>query len=161
MVRDMIRPIVVLTRLVSSLTLWASDNKRPSYPSFDYDVARKHEIKPHRRNIPFVEAGHGQLRLTLIVSPTGEVVDAKAGGDSDLLKFWPQVEGEVRQWKFTPFEKNGKAVTAEVEEYIELVPPERLPTNHVAAPALRPNSNVTITLERTGCFGSCPSTWLR
>ena len=73
------------------------------------------------------------------------------------LKFWPQLEGEVRQWKFTPFEQNGGAVTADVEEYIDLVPPERLPKTHIAPPILGPNSKVSISLQRTGCFGSCPS----
>ena len=45
---------------------------------------------------------------------------------------------------------------AEVDEYLDLVPPERLPTHHVAAPVLQPNSKITIMLERTGCFGTCP-----
>jgi hypothetical protein len=67
------------------------------------------------------------------------------------------LQNEVRSWKFTPFEKNGKAVTAEIEEYIDLVPPERLPKKHLAAPVVRPTSKVRITLERTGCYGSCPS----
>ena len=35
-------------------------------------------------------------------------------------------------------------------------PPERLPKNHVAAPVVRPSSNIVITLERSGCFGNCP-----
>ena len=154
----MIRAIA-LTCLVSSFCLWASDEKRPPYPSYPYDVARAHEIEPHRRTIPLggVHPGFNQLRLTLTVSPTGDVVDADATGDRETLEFWPQLQGEVRQWKFVPFEENGKAVTAEVEEYIDLVPPERLPKNHVAAPVVRPNSNVAITLKRTGCFGTCPS----
>jgi ankyrin repeat protein len=48
-------------------------------------------------------------------------------------------------------------VAALVEEYLALVPPERLPKIHVAAPPIRPDLKVTITLERTGCYGSCPS----
>jgi ankyrin repeat protein len=155
----MIRTIVALTCLLSNIFLWALNEKQPSYPSYDYDVARAHEIKPHRRTIPLEGVGPGfnQLHLTLTVSPIGDVVDADASGDREMLKFWVQLQGEVRQWKFIPFEKNGKAVTAEVEEYIDLVPPERLPKNHLAAPVLRPNSKVTITLARSGCFGSCPS----
>jgi ankyrin repeat protein len=158
----MVRPIVPLAYLLSSILLWASNEKRPSYPSYPsypYDIARVHEIKPHRRTIPFegTHPGFNQLRLTLTISPTGDVVDANASGDRETLKFWPQLQGEVNQWKFTPFEENGKAITAEIEEYIDLVPPERLPKTHVASPTLRPNSDVTITLERTGCFGSCPS----
>jgi len=150
---------IAVACLLSSLCLWARTEDPPAYPSYDYRVAFAHEIKPHRRTIPLegVRSGFNQLRLTLIVSPTGDVTDAKAGGDSESLKFWPQLQGEVRQWKFIPFEENGKAVTAEVEEYVDLVPPERLPKTHVAAPVLRPDSEVTITLERTGCFGTCPS----
>jgi ankyrin repeat protein len=152
------RIIGTVTCLLCSSFLWAQSEKRPSYPSYDYDVARAHEIKPHRRTIPLEGVQHGehQLHLTLTVSPTGDVVDADPSGDRETLKFWPKLQGEVRQWKFTPFEENGKAVMAEVEEDIDLVPPERFPKIHVAAPVLRPNSNVTITLERTGCYGRCP-----
>jgi ankyrin repeat protein len=152
----MIRTIVAFTCLLSGVFLWASDEKRPS---FDYDAARTHEIKPHRRTIPLqgVRSGFNQLHLTLTVSSTGEVVDADANGDHEALKFWPQLEGEVRQWKFAPFEENGKAVAAQIEEYIDLVPPERPPKNHAVAPVLRPSSKVTITLQRSGCYGTCPS----
>lgn len=155
---EMIRA-VALALLFSNTLLGASDEKRPSYPSYDYDVARAHEIKPHRRRIPMegVRSGFNQLHLVLIVSPTGDVLDAQVGGNGDILKFWPQLKGEVSQWKFTPFEKHGRAVQAEVEEYIDLVPPVRLPENHAAAPILRPDSKVTITLERSGCYGTCPS----
>ena len=157
--RHMNRNIVALTCLLTSLCLWASDEKRPSYPSYNYDVARTHEIKPHRRTIPFesVRPDFNQLHLTLTVSPTGDVLESDATGDPGILKLWPRLQGEVQQWKFTPFEENGKAITAEVEEYIDLVPPERLPKKHVAAPVLRRDSKVAITLERSGCFGSCPS----
>jgi hypothetical protein len=150
---------VALALLLSGTFLGASDENRSSYPSYDYDVARAHEIKPHRRTIPMagVRSGFNQLQLLLIVSPTGDVLDEHAGGNDEILKFWPQLKGEVSQWKFTPFEKHGKAVQAEVEEYIDLVPPERLPANHVAAPILRPDSKVTITLGRGGCYGTCPS----
>lgn len=153
------RAIVALTCLVSSIFFQESGDKRHSNPSFDYEVARGHEIKPHRRTIPLkgIRPGFNQLRLTLIVSPVGDVKSADASGQDEILKFWSQLQDEVRLWKFTPFEKNGKAVTAEVEEYIDLVPPERLPKHHVAAPTVRPNSKVAITLARTGCFGSCPS----
>jgi len=98
-----------------------------------------------------------QLRLTLIVSPTGDVIKAEAHGDPGILKLWPQLQGEVAHWKFTPFQESGKAVTAEVEEYIELVPPERLPIDHVIAPVLHRNSKIVITLERTECYGTCPA----
>ena len=154
------RTIIALTCLVSSIFFFQeSGDKTHSNPSFDYDVARGHEIKPHRRTIPLmgVRPGFNQLRLTLIVSPVGDLESANARGKDEILNFWPQLEDEVSLWKFTPFERDGKAVTAEVEEYIDLVPPERLPERHVAGPTVRPDSKVAITLRRTGCFGSCPS----
>ena len=153
----MIRTVAALC--LWSILLWTSDEKQPPHPSVDYDVARTHEIKPHRRTIPLqgVRAGFNQLHLTLTVSPTGDVIDADASGDTKMLEFWPRLQDEVRQWRFTPFEEGGKAVTAEVEEYIDLVPPEKLPKNHVVPPAIRRHSKVTITLQRSGCFGSCPS----
>jgi hypothetical protein len=128
-------------------------------PSYDYEIAWAHEIKPHRRTVPLqgVTSGFNSLRLTLTVSPKGEVLGAAASGNAETLKFWPQLQDEVRHWKFTPFEENGKAVTAEVEEYLDLVPPERLPEKHVAAPAIGPDSQLTIKLRRMGCFGACPS----
>jgi len=97
--------------------------------AFPYDEARKHEIKPHRRSVPVegVQGGFNQLALTLSISPAGDVTHAEAKGDSDTLKFWHQLEGEVSQWRFTPFEVNGQPVTATIEEYIDLVPPGRLP----------------------------------
>jgi hypothetical protein len=154
---DTIRAIAVFVCLSASVFLPAACQTRPSYPSFDYDSARAHELKPHRRTIPLegVRPGFHQLRLTLMVSPGGEVVHADASGD-EMMEFWPELRGEVNAWKFTPFERGGKAVTAEVEEYIDLVPPERLPARQVAAPVVRSDSKVAITLERTGCFGSCP-----
>jgi ankyrin repeat protein len=154
----MMHIIVTFTFLLSSIFLPAFNDERPAYPSYDYDVARAHEIKPHRQTIPVsgVLSGFNQLRLTLIMSPKGDVVHADAAGDGKILKFWPQLQNEVRLWKFMPFEIDGRAVTAEIEEYLDLVPPERMPKKHVTAPVIRPNSKVRITLERTGCFGSCP-----
>jgi uncharacterized protein DUF6438/ankyrin repeat protein len=148
-----------LLTLACLLKAACSSAAAQNLPEFEYDVARTHELKPHRRTIPLTGVSHGfnQLHLTLTISPAGDVVQAEVAQNDELMKFWLKVKPEVLRWKFTPFEENGKAVTAEVEEYIDLVPPERLPTRHVAAPPIRPNSHITITLARSGCYGSCPS----
>jgi hypothetical protein len=148
---------VALLCLLPGSWLLASEGQKPSYPSFDYQTARDHEIKPHRRTIPVdgVREGPTQLGLKLTISPTGDVTHAEPGNDDDEVKLWSRVEGEVYQWKFTPFEIGGKAVTAEVQEFIELVPPERLPKTHVRPPAITKNSKVAITLERADCDGTC------
>jgi hypothetical protein len=148
---------VALLCLLPGSWLLASEGQKPSYPSFDYVTARDHEIKPHRRTIPVdgMREGSTQLGLTLTISSTGDVMHAEASNDDDGVKFWSRVEGEVYQWKFTPFEIGGKAVTAEVQELIELVPPGRLPKTHVRPPAITKNSKVAITLHRGGCDGTC------
>jgi ankyrin repeat protein len=153
----MLGTLVALTLIHGSLQ--ASDQAHNPYPSISYEVARSHEMKPHRRTIPVagVRPRFNQLRLNLVVSPTGDVMKAEASGSDTELKYWPSLQSEVVQWRFTPFEENDRPVTVEVEEYIDLVAPERLPKTHAAAPTIRPDSKVTITLERTGCMGSCPS----
>ncbi len=154
----MTRAIAIFIYLLT-LSLFGYSDEKSAGPSYDYDVARSHEIKPHRRTIPTigVQPGFNQLRLRLTVSSTGDVLNVEAGGDREALKFWPQLQDEVKGWKFTPFTVNGKAIEAEVEEYLDLVPPERLPANHVASPPLQADSQIEITLRRSGCLGDCPS----
>ncbi|HXE15474.1 MAG TPA: ankyrin repeat domain-containing protein [Bryobacteraceae bacterium] len=156
----MVRPILALVSLLSGCLLWAADDAPARYPSYSYEIARRHEIPPHRNIIRLegVSGGLQQLHLTLIVSPTGEVISASVEDSHPAaMEFWPQLRNEVLQWRFVPFEKDGRAVTAEVEEYINLFPPERLPASHVVPPIIRKDSKIAITLESTYCYGSCPS----
>jgi ankyrin repeat protein len=151
-------PKLLTMGLLAILPCGTQETKPLEHPAFDYQVARMHEIGTHRRSIPIkgAQGGFNQLTIKLVVSATGEVVTAEASGDERTMKFWPEIQGEIEQWRFTPFEKNGKAMVAEVEEYVDLVPEERLPKLHVKAPEVKPDSNVKITLERTGCLGMCP-----
>ena len=136
-----------------------SGQQKQPLPSFDYKEARKHEIEPHRRTLrlPGVPPGVSQFRLTLTVSPFGDVVSVSASAPPETLKYWAEARSEVLDWKFTPFTRGGKPTAAEVEEYFSLLPAERLPARHVAPPAIRPNSEVFITVERSRCFGSRPA----
>jgi len=148
--------VVILATLDKSA---AQDKPGTELPTFDYEVARTHETAPHQRSFRLKRVGSGfnQLRLKLTVSQSGDVLEAEAGGDPESLKFWPQIQSEIRAWKYKPFEINGTSVKAEIEEYVDLVPPERLPTKHSRAPEVRPNSKISIRLDRTGCYGTCPA----
>jgi hypothetical protein len=144
--------------LFSACSLWGQTDAPTALPTFESRAAYAHEIKPHRHTIPTEGVRYEQqLRILLTVSAAGDVLTAQPGSNSDQARFWPKLEAEVKGWKFTPFEKDGKAVEAQVEEYVDLVQPEQLPTRHVPAPALKPNSKVIIELVRTMCFGSCPA----
>jgi len=153
----MLRSVFAATGLICAGLVFGTDEKMPS---FSYEVARAHAIKPHRRNIPqeSIEGGfNNTLSLSLMVSAKGDVTDVQASGAPEVMRFWPELEGEVRRWKFVPFERDGKPVAAKVQEYLELDTPERLPKVHVPAPVLRADSTVIIVLERTRCYGSCPA----
>ena len=130
----MLRSVFAATGLICAGLVFGADEKMPS---FSYEVARAHEIKPHRRNIPHesIECGfNNTLSLSLMVSAKGDVTDVQASGAPEVMRFWPELEGEVRRWKFVPFERDGKPVAAKVQEYLELDTP-----------------------ERTRCYGSCPA----
>ena len=156
-------PAIALCLLIAPAQAPAQKAETPPLPSFTFEVAKAHEAPPlrHRFHLQGVEEGENQLHLTLLVSADGTVVEASAESGTGSMNFWPEVKGQVMQWTFTPFEKDGKPTAAKVEEYVDLVPPERMPKVHVPAPPVRKNSNVVITLTRTGCFGSCPSYTVR
>src|SRR6185312_6736653 len=152
-------PKSALLVFVCLLGAFCSSARTQELPSFDYDVARSHELKPHRRAIPLkgVKEDVYAFHITLTISPSGDVVQAEVTDNGDSIQFWPIAKAEVLQWKFIPFEQNGKAVTAKVEEYLDLVPQERLPKSHVVPPVLRRDSKILITLERTCYMDDCPS----
>jgi ankyrin repeat protein len=152
--------LAVLIALIPGL-VWARNDSPSKYPTYETGVARQHE-KPHRLFIPIdgVETGWNSLSFTLIVSPSGDVLDANPDDDALTLtvsNFWPQVESEIRQWEFTPFEEGGKAITARVKEFVILIPAEQHPKNHANAPVVGSSSKVVITLKRSGGFWGGPT----
>jgi uncharacterized protein DUF6438 len=158
----MLRCPATLACLLSAVILAPSEEKKASLPQIDYHTARIHVIKPHRRIIP-VEGGVGRgdirLHLTLIISPTGDVTSAQATGSNNTMTLWPQLQGEVYQWKFIPFKIDGKPATVEVEEDIYVAPPERLPSTHVTSPPIKPDSKIAIMLERTSSLYGADSAY--
>ena len=156
------RFLSVSALFVATVAFLSNEERMPSLPHFNYQTARTHVIKPHRRMIP-VEGGVGRgdvrLHLTLIISPTGDVTSAQATGSNNTMKLWPQVQGEVYRWKFIPFEKNGRPTSVEVEEDIYGGPPERLPETHVTSPPIKPDSKIAITLERTSSLYGADSAY--
>ncbi len=149
-------PLLLEALLITALL--AAPSQQSTYPTISFNDAWSHEIKPHKRDFPVqgLAGGFHQLGLTLLVNANGEVTDAHAAGQPDELQLWPQIEPQVRQWKFTPFKVDNQPATVQVEEYANLLPPERFPTSHVTPPSLRPGSHVVITLARSRCYGTCP-----
>lgn len=125
----------------------------------DPALARSHELGFHRHLLHAAELKEGfeQIALKLTVSAAGDVERVDASSTDGAMQFWPRLEKEVHDWKFRPFETSGKAVETQVEDYINIVPAERLPKVHVKPPELRADSKFFIKLKRTGCMGTCPA----
>ena len=96
------------------------------------------------------------------VDAQGNVVSAKASREQpSRVKFpdgiFDQAEALVKDLHFTPFERNGHAVPAKFQAYVRLLPPELKPAKHVPFPRVKDWNTLKIKLDRTGCFGTCPS----
>jgi hypothetical protein len=153
-----------LLLIAASLLAVTEPASSPSEPRFPYSVVRAHQIKPQHHDIPVEVTEHtGLLRmaealtLSLTISASGEVIHAEPVESGYALRLWPQIENQVYQWRYIPFDENGRPIVAHITEYVSLVPPEIVPIPHVSAPPLLPASSIAITLSRGGCFGTCPA----
>jgi len=128
--------------------------------------ARQHLIGER----PFLRLAAGQAKGTpfsgiaflVTVDPTGAVTNAKALPASDADAHFPpellaEAESLVRAMHYTPFERGGQAVSATFREYVPLLPPEKLPSQHLPFPKVKNLKSVKFRLQRTGCYGSCPA----
>jgi hypothetical protein len=98
------------------------------------------------------------VHIQLVVAASGEVLRAEA---LDSSRFADQALTIVKALRFRPFVRNGAAVEVQADEYVQILPPEKVPANHVPFPEVDDLSSVEFSLKRTACFGSCPSYELR
>ncbi|HEY1924641.1 MAG TPA: DUF6438 domain-containing protein, partial [Candidatus Acidoferrum sp.] len=95
------------------------------------------------------------VKLDVVVGPDGKVKSATPM--EGVRAAYPGAMAQAMTWKYAPFEKDGSPTTVHIEEYIDVVPPEVLPTVHHSFPKINDPSRVVMTLSRSGCFGFCPS----
>lgn len=129
-----------------------------------YSPSQK-EIEAHKRfDVPVVTRPFGVKRddweLNLLVKIDEQGVPICYHVDQNQFDRKPTIDearkavlAKLHEWRFTPFAVDGKAAAAIVRVTVrEQMAPER----HVALPEA-PISQVAITLERTGCYGMCPT----
>lgn len=120
------------------------------------------EIEEHRQfalpviNYPFGTTRDSEwgLQLTIRVDESGRVVcytpQDMFGRDQPLNQ---ERRAALNKLRYAPFTRDGQAVTAVVSEQIN---EQELPEKHVPLPEV-PIEEVHISLQRTGCFGTCPN----
>jgi len=102
-------------------------------------------------------AGDWDWHLTLMIDPDGHVA-CYANRDKDGKAYRlnaprQKIIQELGNWHYLPFEKDGTPAAAIVSESID---EWRVPEHHTPMPEV-PMEQVHITLERTACFGACPT----
>jgi hypothetical protein len=120
-------------------------------------------------------ASHRRFRIPTIDYPFGTRFDGEWGASLALridergrvvchtVNHWypgkPMRSGlasalaSAKDWQYAPFIRNGKPIAALVDERIV---EQELPERHLPMPAAA-LTDISITLERTACFGTCPA----
>ena len=119
---------------------------------------------------PFLRVGRdlaGRMRFSSIevqvtVDAGGSVIavdsSAMQGSDREIPpETIAAAESLVRLLRFRPFERDGHPVTAKFQEDVFLLPPEVVPVRNLPFPKVTSLKLVKITLQRSGCFGTCPA----
>jgi len=97
----------------------------------------------------------GGIGLHLIIGTDGSVISANA--TEGPKEFYADAVARAQTWKYKPFLRHGRPTVAQIEDRISILPPERLPSTHVPFPKVEDWKSLVITLERTECYGTCPS----
>jgi len=95
-----------------------------------------------------------QVELDILVDKSGAVIAAKpVRGPKE---YFAQAVEEAKTWKYKPFVREGNAVYARVQGWVNILPAEDLPLVHIPFPQLRDLNSLVIALSRSTCFGTCP-----
>jgi hypothetical protein len=103
------------------------------------------------------------VSVTVIVRPDGTVADAWTESTYSMARYVDVLlSGDAttvaRSWTFVPFKHAGVPVYAKLTHVsLRVYPPERRPSNPAPFPDVRDWRSVTIRLERTRCYGTCPA----
>lgn len=139
------------------------EKKSPPMQISDYRKVAQHrlsEAEPLRVTNTRPQDLFGGIQIEIVVDEQGNVVSAKIGAERDgspHKDLYPAALAQAQGWKYKPFEKDGKPVSATLTDFIRILPPEDLPKVHVPFPQIRDVKSLRITLERTSCFGTCPA----
>jgi uncharacterized protein DUF6438 len=162
-------PVVFL--LAGFLYAGAEARCQPPPVKLTTNEAHKNLIDP----VPVIRAAgadpspmFASVQVTLIVDTRGQVrsaepvarqwpapphLEAARALQSSLV---PRAVEIARALKYRPFVQNGIAVEVQYDEYVRILPLEKLPTTHVAFPRVDDLKSVEFWLKRDPCFGSCP-----
>jgi ankyrin repeat protein len=135
----------------------------PAPPPVEIDTgeADAHSLTDHGSVRDAAQSGSlGTIPVRVVVAPDGRVTDARleiyhSTDPRPPRRVIAKAAQEARRWRYRPFIRNGEAIAVTFVETVALYPPEDRPLGHVPMPPF--DATARITLERTPCFGTCPS----
>ncbi len=95
------------------------------------------------------------VEFEVVINQNGRVESAHAIDGPKA--FYEQAEAIEMRRAFEPIRVDGAVVRARFHDGVEVLPPERWADHATPFPADPDLRTLSITLERTRCFGSCPS----
>jgi hypothetical protein len=149
-----------------ALTLPAAAQTQAPVKIDDFVEIRQHELSTNEYAIPTEwrdaprlrqQTYGGQWTVGLIVDEIGAVVSAEIDPRHSAREHWKDVRVAALRLRFTPFERDGRPVRAAFTTFFWAKPADYTGPPDRAFPDVRDLSQVRIRLERTGCYGSCPS----
>jgi ankyrin repeat protein len=93
--------------------------------------------------------GHS-IYVQVVVNEKGNVVSAtpaKRDNERFSQNLYALAQSQAVTWKYAPFERNGKPISAILTQSIEILPMEELPEMHVPFPEVRDWGSLQIKLE--------------
>jgi ankyrin repeat protein len=109
----------------------------------------------HLRDPRHVRNQFVTIELEVIVNENGRVESAHAIAGPDLFR--AQAEAIELRRAFQPIVLKGQIVRARLNDYVSVYPPEEWSQFHTSFPTSFDPAAVTITLQRSHCYGSCPA----
>jgi hypothetical protein len=105
-------------------------------------------VQDLQRRRPFESA-----QVKLIIDVNGHVRSAEIQKSSmhDVLAL-----AVASALQYRPFIEDGITSEVEYDEYVRVLPPEKLPATHVRFPKVDDLKSVQFSLLRSSCFGPCP-----
>lgn len=123
------------------------------------------ELEAHRQfalpviDYPFgTELNSWGMTLRVVIDESGKVAcygieNRSSATDEPVTEPRRALIASVGEWRYEPFRRADKPASVIAWEHIE---EQEAPAQHIPMPDV-PLERVHITLERTGCFGTCPS----
>lgn len=100
-----------------------------------------------------------QVWLHVVVNVEGRVESAEAWNSGGLYPQWAKDQAETaeHQQQFRPFERHGHPIRVIFDDCVWIVPPVEWAAAHVAFPDIVDMKSLRMTIQRTGCYGICPT----